>query len=235
VRFVPSRVEGVSGVCEVAVFPDRLEVLGERGWVAVSFADFAKGAQKSWLLNRKPKLGRVGAILYSTQRYGDSHVRFLTDPPITIYMPANGPTQFPHSVFWQIQRTIRSGRYELIDLGGPPPDHEPIDSLPRPFRAVIVLIFCVAILNFAAFFLSIMIVGGGPGKVVDGHYYVGKTRHQREVSREKWLWVKWHERLMIATHCLAIFGGGGLILYGNARWKRDAKQVVKVEGGGNVR
>jgi len=231
VRFVPSRVDGVSGVREVAVFPDRLEVLGDRGWVAVPFADFAQGAEKRGFFTRNPKLGRVGAILYSTEKYADSHIRFLTDPPITIYMPADGPTQFPNSVFWRIQRTITAGRYEVIDSGGPPPRINPVDALPPPLRRLFMVLFFSAMINFVAFVGTTLVVGGGPRNVENGHYYVGRSRHKTEVSRETWVWLTWHERTMAATHLLAIVGGGALMMYGQAHARRNAKKVVPIARG----
>ena len=43
-RFVPSAVEGLPGVAEVAVFPDRLELLSEGKWVTVRLLDIARGS-----------------------------------------------------------------------------------------------------------------------------------------------------------------------------------------------
>jgi hypothetical protein len=38
-RFVPSAVEGLSAVTEVAVLPDRLELLSEDKWVVIRILD----------------------------------------------------------------------------------------------------------------------------------------------------------------------------------------------------
>ncbi|HTU90541.1 MAG TPA: hypothetical protein VMF69_10740 [Gemmataceae bacterium] len=39
-RFIPSRVEGLSGVTEVAVFPDRLELLAQGKPVVINLDGF---------------------------------------------------------------------------------------------------------------------------------------------------------------------------------------------------
>src|SRR3954454_9246626 len=120
VRFVPSRVDGVSGVREVAVFADRLEMLGGRGWVSVPFADIARHPiEPPTIFERLFRVDRyrppVIGIRFSKERYTDSHIRVLTEPPITLYMPADGPTQFPDSTFAQILQRTRAGDYGYRD------------------------------------------------------------------------------------------------------------------------
>jgi len=41
-RFVPSAVEGLPGVTEAVVFPDRLELLSGGQWVVIRFGDIAR-------------------------------------------------------------------------------------------------------------------------------------------------------------------------------------------------
>src|SRR6266581_7980222 len=154
VRFTPSRVEGVSGVTEAAIYADRLELKGDRGWVCVPFSDFARRDGPTWLnrvrrfFNKPEKRGHVAGILFSRQHYVDSHIRFLTDPPITLYMPADGPTQFPGSHFWRLQAVIRGGGYQVEDLDAPSrPDL--LDGLSRGWRVCVLIVLIIALINFA--------------------------------------------------------------------------------------
>ena len=61
-RFVPSRVEGLSGVTEVAVFPDRLEFLSEGQPVVIRFLDIARWHRRGWLYRPLARLG-LGLVL----------------------------------------------------------------------------------------------------------------------------------------------------------------------------
>ena len=56
-RFVPSDVEGLAAVTEVAVFPDRLELLSEGKWVVIRFLDIAKWYRRGWLYRSLARLG----------------------------------------------------------------------------------------------------------------------------------------------------------------------------------
>jgi hypothetical protein len=199
VRFAPSHVKGVSGVTEVAVFPDRLEVRGDLGWVQVPFADFATGGQKRGMFNPCPKRGRVARNYFSRERYADSHIRFLTDPPISVYMPADGPTHFPDSVFWRIQQTIRSGGYETTDGDDPPPKPDPLEGLPRPLRQFVQGFVAVAVVNFVLFCAISLCIGGsaGSGKVENGRYFLSSHGRLTEVSHGVWMYSRYHELTMI--------------------------------------
>ena len=53
-RFVPSAVEGRSAVTEVAVFPDRLELLSEDKWVVIRILDIARWYRHGWLYPPAP-------------------------------------------------------------------------------------------------------------------------------------------------------------------------------------
>src|SRR4051812_37214084 len=102
VRFEPSRVEGGSNVVEVAVYPDRRELGGEKGWVSVGYEPMIARAEPMTIFERlfggwrRPT---VAEIHFSRDQYAESFVRFLTDSPITLYMPSSGPTRSPDSVF----------------------------------------------------------------------------------------------------------------------------------------
>src|SRR5712671_5517106 len=89
VQFEPSRVEGVSNVIEVAVYPDRLELRGDRGWVSVGYEPMITREGPMTIFERlfaswqsRPP---VAEIHFSQDPYAESFVRFLTDSPITLY------------------------------------------------------------------------------------------------------------------------------------------------------
>lgn len=56
-RFVPSEVEGLPNVTEVAVFPDRLELLSEGKCVVVRLLDIARWYRRGWLYRPLARLG----------------------------------------------------------------------------------------------------------------------------------------------------------------------------------
>ena len=208
------------GVTEAAIYADRLELKGDRGWVCVPFSDFARRDNPAWLnrvrrfFNKPQKLGHVARILFSRQHYVDSHIRFLTDPPIALYMPADGPTQYPDSHFWRLQAVIRGGGYQVEDLDAPSrPDL--LDGLPRGWRVCVLSVFLIALINFAALFLVDVSTGSGSarsGTVENGHYYL-RQRHGRreEVSPGFWKYRWWHETSLLVTHPLAM--GSMLVAY----------------------
>jgi hypothetical protein len=231
VRFVPSRVEGVSGVSEVAIFPNRLEVRGEHRWVTVPFADFAIGGEKRGLFNPNPRRGRVARIYFSKERYADSHVRFLTDPPITIYMPANGPTHFPDSAFWRLQQVICSGGYQVQDGDDPPPKPDPLATLSRPTRLFVQTVTGVAVLNFISFCVISLFIGGAAmnGKIENGRYYLSQNGRLTEVSQSVWTYSRYHGISMFVLIVAAPVVQGGALMLANER-RRSAGAGETREG-----
>ncbi len=80
-------------------------------------------------------------------------------------------------------------------------------------------LFVVAMVNFTAFFIAALALGGDAlnGKAEDGHYYLRNKRKYTEVSREVWLYSRAHAISVIVTHPLGIFAGGGLLAYANRK------------------
>ncbi len=122
-RFTPSRVEGLSDVVEVAVYPDRLELLSKGHWRSWPFLEIAEWPRPAFLwkmLNRfglRPKWLPVGERNWfhpPEERF----FRFLTQPPIVIYMP-DEPAAFdyPNTLFRQVQDVMREGGFNTWDLG----------------------------------------------------------------------------------------------------------------------
>jgi hypothetical protein len=214
---MPSKVEGVTGVAEVAVFPDRLEMRGDRGWVTVPFGSFAER-------------GRVARNYFSRERYADSHIRFLTDPPVSIYMPADGPTQFPDSVFWRIQLVIASGGYRVSDGDDPPPKPNVLDALPGPVRRFVYGFVGMAVLNFLLFCAISVCIGGSAwsGKVEDGRYFLSMNGRLTEVSHGVWTYSRYHEFTMLVLWVSMFVVLGVAHVYADAcrRQKQDAPAGV---------
>lgn len=109
IEFVPSRVDGMSEVRLVRVHNDRLELFSAGRWINISFLSFAPGRELS------SGFIPIGRLSFSNVDYLDSYFEFFTQPPIRIYMPADGPTQYPDSHFSRIQQLIRAGGFKFLD------------------------------------------------------------------------------------------------------------------------
>src|SRR4051812_18534711 len=110
VRFIPSKVEGAAGnVVEAVVFAGRLGLVGDQGRVTIAYDSFAPRPSPPSVFRRilggGPTRPHVAVLSFARGHYPDSFVRFLAPDPVTLYMPAEGPTQFPDSVFARILRT----------------------------------------------------------------------------------------------------------------------------------
>lgn len=123
-RFVPSAVEGLLGVTEVVVFPDRLELLSEGRWVVVRFLDIARWHRFGWL--HRP-LARFGFRVRGWPAVADRDwfhppagrfFRFFTAPPVTVFMPDEPPeTSYGQTMFRRVQEVLAAGGFSTFDLG----------------------------------------------------------------------------------------------------------------------
>ncbi len=121
-RFVPSRVEGLPGVTEVAVFPNRLELLSEGRWVVIRLADIAAWPRPRWLRRRLAWAGWRPAWLPVADRDwfhppADRFFRFYITPPVTVYMPDETGVDYSETVFRRLQNVIGLGGFSTYDLG----------------------------------------------------------------------------------------------------------------------
>lgn len=123
-RFVPSTVEGLSGVTQAAVFPDRLELLSDGKWVVIRFLDIARWKSGGWLYR---PLARLGLGLGGRPPVADRDwfqppagrfFRFYTKPEITVYMP-DEPRELGYggTMFRRVQKVIGLGGFSTYDLG----------------------------------------------------------------------------------------------------------------------
>ncbi|WP_020474759.1 hypothetical protein [Zavarzinella formosa] len=124
-RFVPSAVEGLPGVAEAAVFPDRLELLSGDKWVVIRFRDIARWHH--WLGWLYRPLARRGFRVRGWPMVADRDwfhppagrlFRFFTTPPITVFMPDEPPeTAYGQTMFRRVQNVLADGGFSTFDLG----------------------------------------------------------------------------------------------------------------------
>lgn len=123
-RFVPSAVEGLSEVSEVAVFPDRLEIQTGDGPVVIRFLDIARWHRHGWFYRALVLLGfgvRGWACVADKDWFhppAERFFRFYTKPAITISMP-DEPIDAPYgdTLFLRLQEVVRAGGFATFDLG----------------------------------------------------------------------------------------------------------------------
>src|SRR5688572_7024553 len=120
-RFVPSRVEGVPAVTEVAVFPDRIELQSDGVLRVIRFQSIARWRRHGWLWRPLASVGwTCGHPCVADRDWfhppSERFFRFYTEPSITIYMtdePAG--TGYAQSIFRQVQDVIALGGYTTFD------------------------------------------------------------------------------------------------------------------------
>ena len=123
-RFVPSAVVGLPGVAEVALFPDRLELLSAGRWIEIRFLDVARWNGFGWLFCPLARLGwRVCGWPSVADRDwfhppAERYFRFYTKPTITVYLPEE-PRETPYlqTIFRRVQNVISLGGFTTQDLG----------------------------------------------------------------------------------------------------------------------
>ncbi len=123
VRFVPSRVDGLPSVTEVAVSPDRLELLSEGRWVVIRFRAIARWHRYAWLGRLLARLGSIRGWPAVADRDwfhppAERFFRFYTTPPITVFL-VDEPreTAYGHTLFRRVQDVIAVGGFTTFDLG----------------------------------------------------------------------------------------------------------------------
>jgi hypothetical protein len=123
-RFVPSGVDGLPGVTEAAVFPDRLELLSEGKWVVIRFIDVARWNRRGWLFRPLARLG-LGVRGWPSVADRDwfhpppgRFFRFYFSPDLTVFMPDESrEVEYGETIFRRIQTVIGLGGFGTFDLG----------------------------------------------------------------------------------------------------------------------
>ena len=122
-RFIPSRVEGLPGVSEVIVRPDRLELRSGGRWVVLPFDGMARWPRPARLRRLLSRLGWRPRWLPVGDRDWfhpprDRFFRFPTDPPLTVFLAdEDGGIGYGETLFRRVQGVIESGGFSTNDLG----------------------------------------------------------------------------------------------------------------------
>lgn len=123
-RFVPSRVEGLPGVAEVAVHPDRVEFLSDGRWVTVRLAEIARWPRPAWFWRGLARLGiRPRRPPVGTRDWfrtpPDRSFTLFTEPRITVHMPEAeaGIEGYAATYFRRVRDVLAAGGFTTFDLG----------------------------------------------------------------------------------------------------------------------
>jgi len=120
-RFVPSRVEGLRGVTEVIVRPDRLELRSVGRSVGFRLAGIARWPRPARLRRLLIRLGcRFQPVRVADWNWDSipSHrfFRFYTAPPVVVYMPVDEPQMHAGSCFARVQEVLATGGFYTCDM-----------------------------------------------------------------------------------------------------------------------
>jgi hypothetical protein len=122
-RFVPSRVEGLPGVSEVVVFPDRLEFLTEGRLVSFRFIDLVEWPTPTLIWRALARLGwRPWPLMVGERDWfhppSERFFRFYTRPRIVVYLPDEPiETEYALTLFRRVQDVMLEGGFLTWDLG----------------------------------------------------------------------------------------------------------------------
>jgi hypothetical protein len=122
-RFVPSLVEGLPAVTEVAVFPDRLELLSAGKWVVIRFLNIARWRRNRCLWRPLARLGWICGYPCVADRDwfhppAGRFFAFYTQPKVIVYMPdESSDLGYSQTMFRRVQNVIRLGGFGTYDLG----------------------------------------------------------------------------------------------------------------------
>ena len=125
-RFVPSRVEGLPDVDEVAVHPDRLELRSAGRMVTVRFADIVEWPRPVLLSRWRARFGLRplggGRWIVGERDWfhppSERFFRFATRPPLVVVLPDEPrETDYGRTLFRRVQEVMLRGGFATWDLG----------------------------------------------------------------------------------------------------------------------
>jgi hypothetical protein len=122
-RFVPTRVDGLPDVREVAIFPDRLELLSAGEWIIDPFVEMARWPRPAPLWRWLSRRGWWRGWLPVGERDwfhppSTRFFRFYTKPRIVIFMPDEPiETNYGDTLFRRVQDVMLEGGFATWDLG----------------------------------------------------------------------------------------------------------------------
>ena len=121
IRLRPSRVLGLEDVREVAIHVDRLEVDVNGVRRSFAFADMGRRQEPAIVsfigrLFGKQALPRLVGEREWCSAPQDRFFRWYTDPPLTVFMPADERESYSASYFPRIHAVLHGGRFTTFDL-----------------------------------------------------------------------------------------------------------------------
>ena len=118
-RFVPVRVEGIDGVEEFAVWPDRIELRIGGDWRPFFFGEMDRQRieMRRWWRRMFPFLegGCIGERDFCREP-GEQYFRWFSDPEITVFTPSDQGDDYGETHFCKIHRVMHQGPYYTCDL-----------------------------------------------------------------------------------------------------------------------
>ncbi len=123
IRFAPSKVEGLPDVSEIAIHPDRIELLSAEKWVVVWFVDIARWPRPAAVWKALSRFGWRPRWLPVADRdwFHPPHDRFFafyTRPKIVVFLvDEDRGIGYGETLFRQVQDVIESGGFNTFDLG----------------------------------------------------------------------------------------------------------------------
>ena len=121
VRFAPSRSEGLPGVREVVVRPDRLEVNAEGKWITFPFSKIGRRQESAItsfikrLVRKRPFALMVGERDWCRPPR-ERYFVWYTTPTLKTYMPEDDEPNYSASYFSRIHEVMANGPYGTFDL-----------------------------------------------------------------------------------------------------------------------
>jgi len=109
-------------VTEVAIYPDRLELLSAGRWLVYRLENIAAWPRPRWLWRLLVRLGCRPRWLPVGERDwfhapSERFLRFFSSPPAVVYMPDEAGVKYPDTVFRRAQEVMFRGGFSTWDLG----------------------------------------------------------------------------------------------------------------------
>ena len=117
-RFAPPRTTGISGVTEIAIHPNRIEVQAQGRWVTFRLRDMARPQEHALARWLKRLFGlRPHPLIVGEREFCTDHryVVFYSDPPLKLYTPPD-PPGYADTYIARINAVLRQGGYATYDL-----------------------------------------------------------------------------------------------------------------------
>jgi hypothetical protein len=122
-RFIPSRVEGLTDVSEAVIYPDRLELRSAGEWIVYKFSEIARWPWPAGLRKLLAGFGWQPRWLPVADRDWfhpprDRFFAFYTRPPVVVFLvDEDRELTYGETLFRRIQDVMLAGGFHSYDLG----------------------------------------------------------------------------------------------------------------------